>query len=199
MSKLFNVIGEDEDEEHIETTEEQPVTEIDADIFDEVEEEVITLSNEDKQYIRKMNKRYELLADIRLYTLNDFMKIPKARKILERTWSNKFNRFCSENIEDTLNDYFEDSKERYLNVFELVENDYVFSRFKEIFCDIVRFHVRRKYDPAIFYYRPRLALGFIQKLERNKYYETKQETKKKLKQIEKSTRLYDWGNRSYAE
>lgn len=154
---------------------------------------------EKKKYNKKMELRLKMIKDIKSYTLADFMKNEKARKILEKTWANKYYRICGNYLEEIFLDYYEDAKDRDLNMFELITDDYVFSRFNVLFMDLVKFHVKRNYKPDIFYYKPRLALPFIHKLEKEKYNRTQKEMAEREQKMKEVSKQFNWGTKTYQE
>jgi hypothetical protein len=156
-------------------------------------------TEEKMKHSKKMEMRYKMIQDIKSYTLADFMKNEKARKILEKTWANKYYRNCGNYLEEIFLDYYQDAKDRDLNVFELIPDDYVFSHFNVLFMDLVKFHVKRRYKADIFYYKPRLALSFIHKLEKEKYYRTQKEMAEREQKMKETSKHFNWGTKSYEE
>lgn len=154
---------------------------------------------EKKKYNKKMDLRLKMIKEIKTYTLADFMKNEKARKILEKTWANKYYRICGNYLEDIFLDYYQDAKDRDLNAIELITDDYVFSRFNVLFMDLVKYHVKRSYKPDIFYYKPRLALPFIHKLEKEKYYRIQKETAEREVKMKEASKHFNWGTKTYQE
>lgn len=152
-----------------------------------------------KEYSKKMKMRMKMLQDIRTYTLNDFLKNEKARKILEKTWSNEYYRYCGNYLEEIFLDYYQDTKDRDLNAFEYIQDDYVFSRFNILFMDLVKFHVKRTYKPDIFYYKPKLALSFIHKLEKEKYHRTMRDMEEREQKMKETSKRFNWGTKTYDE
>jgi hypothetical protein len=212
----FPFYEEDDEDDTLPTIpEELIIPEAEAEIFDQVADEiepeyeapelieVVKIKKKDyvdhKEYSHKMKMRLKMIQDIRSYTLKDFMKNEKARKILEKTWSNKFYRYCGNHIDDVILDYFEDAKDRDLNIFELIEDDYVFKKFSVLFMDLVKFHVKRTYSPDIFYYKPRLALSFIHKLEKEKYKRTQEEMQEREQKMKETSKHFNWGTKTYDE
>jgi hypothetical protein len=156
-------------------------------------------SEEKIKHSKKMELRYKMIQDIKSYTLADFMKNEKGRKILEKTWANKYYRICGNYLEEIFLDYYQDTKDRDLNMFELITDDYVFSRFNVLFMDLVKFHVKRRYKADIFYYKPRLALSFIHKLEKERYHRTQKEMAEREQKMKETSKHFNWGTKTYQE
>jgi hypothetical protein len=151
-------------------------------IFTELDEE------SDSETIEMLKKKF---------TLEDYLKCPETREILEERW---WWKYCGQCEKDLWDFYEEEQKEKQTNSSSILFYD-MYNSYAGKLSALVFPHIEPQYDLQIFYDFPYLAQPLIKTLENKAHLEA--EEKKRLirenyeKNIKHKGKTFNWATKSY--